>query len=47
MYRLVFAVCTLSALAIILTLTAGPSTTAEARFIRWDCSDWHRSYAVE
>ena len=46
MYRLIFAVLTLSAIAIILTLTAGPSQTAEARFIRWDCSDWQPHPAV-
>ena len=46
MYRLICAVCTLSAIAIILVLTAGPSTTAEARFIRWDCSDWQPYPAV-
>ena len=46
MYRLVFAVCTLSALAIILVLTAGPAQTAEARFIRWDCSGWQPRPAV-
>ena len=46
MFRLIFAVCTLSAIAVILTLTAGPSPTAEARFIRWDCSDWQPYPAV-
>ena len=46
MYRLVFAVFTLSAIAIILVVTAGPSPTAEARFIRWDCSDWQPYPAV-
>ena len=46
MFRLIFSVCTLSAIAVILTLTAGPSQTAEARFIRWDCSDWQPYPAV-
>ena len=46
MYRLVFAALTLSAIAIILVLTASPSPTAEARFIRWDCSDWQPYPAV-
>ena len=46
MFRLVFSVLTLSAIAIILFLTAGPSQTAEARFIRWDCSDWQPYPAV-
>ena len=46
MFRLICAVCTLSAIAIILVLTAGPSPTAEARFIRWDCSDWQPHPAV-
>ena len=46
MYRLIFAVLTLSAIAIILVVTAGPSQTAEARFIRWDCSDWQPYPAV-
>ena len=46
MYRLIFAALTLSAIAIILVVTAGPSQTAEARFIRWDCSDWQPRPAV-
>ena len=46
MFRLIFSVCTLSAIAIILVVTAGPSPTAEARFIRWDCSDWQPHPAV-
>ena len=47
MFRLIFSVCTLSAIAIILVVTAGPSQTAEARrFIRWDCSDWQPHPAV-
>ena len=46
MYRLICAVFTLSAIAIILVVTAGPSPTAEARFIRWDCSDWQPHPAV-
>ena len=47
MYRLVFAVCTLTALAVILVLTANPSPTAEARrFIPWDCSGWQPHPAV-
>ena len=46
MFRLICAVCTLSAIAIILVITAGPSQTAEARFIRWDCSDWQPYPAV-
>ena len=46
MFRLIFAVLTLSAIAVILVLTAGPSQTAEARFIRWDCSDWQPYPAV-
>ena len=46
MFRLVFAVLTLSAIAIILVVTANPSQTAEARFIRWDCSDWQPYPAV-
>ena len=47
MFWLVCAVFTLSAIAIILVLTAGPSQPAEAaRFIRWDCSDWQPRPAV-
>ena len=46
MFRLIFSVLTLSAIAVILVLTAGPSPTAEARFIRWDCSDWQPYPAV-
>ena len=47
MFRLIFSVFTLSAIAIILVLTANPSQTAEARrFIRWDCSDWQPRPAV-
>ena len=47
MFRLIFSVLTLSAIAIILVVTAGPSQPAEAaRFIRWDCSDWQPRPAV-
>ena len=46
MFRLIFSVFTLSAIAVILVITAGPSPTAEARFIRWDCSDWQPYPAV-
>ena len=46
MFRLIFSVFTLSAIAVILIATAGPSPTAEARFIRWDCSDWSPYPAV-
>ena len=46
MFRLICAVCTLSAIAVILVVTANPSQTAEARFIRWDCTDWQPYPAV-
>ena len=46
MFRLIFSVCTLSAIAIILVVTAGPSPTAEARSTPWDCSDWQPYPAV-
>ena len=46
MFRLIFSVCTLSAIAIILVVTAGPSPTAEARSTPWGCSDWQPYPAV-